>query len=59
MKGFDIIFDASRCGLGSNGGMAAIIKSSNALIDLGYSVGIKAKQNGYKWGEVKAPTVSR
>lgn len=50
-----ITFNVSGCGLENNGGSITIIRSANALIDLGHEVIIADhRDNEYTWGVVKA-----
>lgn len=44
-----ILFNASQCGLGNNGGTKTIIKSAETLRKLGHTVAIWANVNNYTW----------
>ena len=45
----NILFNASQCGLGDNGGTKTIIRCAETLQDMGHRVQIYAKTNKYTW----------
>jgi hypothetical protein len=47
----NILFNASGCGLGNNGGTKTIIRSAETLMNMGHSVRIEAYKNYYTWHE--------
>jgi glycosyltransferase involved in cell wall biosynthesis len=50
-----IIFDLRRVGLGNNGGSATLVKSGNALVDLGHDViFVDGGKNQHRWTPLKA-----
>lgn len=50
-----IIFDLRRVGLGNNGGSSTLIKSGNALVELGHDIFfIDASRNQHTWSPLKA-----
>jgi len=50
-----IIFDAMNCGLGNNGGSLTVIKSANALVNLGHDVTIvDTGKNQHTWTQLEA-----
>jgi len=50
-----IIFNLQSCGLGNNGGSSTIVKSANALVDLGHQVTIlDSGKNQHSWTPLKA-----
>jgi hypothetical protein len=51
----NILYNASRCGIGNNGGSKTIIKSAETLRKLGHKVRIWAEVNYYTWHDLKVP----
>lgn len=50
-----ILFDLRRVGLGNNGGSLTLVRSANALVNLGHEVHIiDSMKNNHKWTELKA-----
>lgn len=45
----NILFDATGCGLGNNGGSNTVVRSAEALRGLGYAVDVVARVNHYTW----------
>lgn len=50
-----ILFNATGCGLGNNGGTRTIVRSAEALQALGHEVIIQARRNGYTWHQHDVP----
>lgn len=53
----NILFNASQCGLGNNGGTKTIIRCAETLQDMGHNVAIWAEVNKYTWHEPKVKTL--
>ncbi len=53
----NILFNASQCGLGNNGGTKTIIRSAETLQDMGHDVKILAGVNKYTWHKPKVDIV--
>jgi len=54
-----IAFDATRCGLGNNGGTRTIVRSADTLVQLGHTVYIVAVVDRYTWGDASKYCVER
>lgn len=53
----NITFDASRCGLGNNGGTRTIVLSAEILQAMGHYVSIYSRVNHYTWNPISVPVV--
>jgi hypothetical protein len=51
----NILFNASKCGLGNNGGTKTIIRSAETLQGMGHNVVIYTTNNKYSWHKIKVP----
>jgi len=53
-----IVFNLIGCGLGNNGGSLTIVRSANALFDLGHEVFIvDSMRNQHSWTKLKVPHI--
>lgn len=53
-----ITFNAFNCGLGNNGGTRTILKSIDALTELGHECNIVARVDRFTWFKHKIPVLS-